>query len=408
MATLITGTTVAQVIPIALSPILTRIYSPDDFGILTLYVSICAIFSVISTLRYELAIVQPRSNKDAKSIVIISLVIVSVLSAILLVSATLINILELDIFKDKSIYIWLYFVPFSVFFMGLYNISNYWLLREGQYREMSKSKMVQGTSLSISKVLIGLIKNNGLIIGHIIGQFFSTMYVFKRSNKYWSNIEKPSKIRIKRNLTEYKAMPLYSSPGAFADTLSSQLPVFTITYFFGSFITGFFGLTFRILNMPAALVSSAISQVILKEIMDREHNKSQKNLISFVLKIFFSLLALITPFGIFIWFFGESVFSIVFGENWSQAGSMSSILIIAVVIRFSVSPLSSILSVKENIKLGVLWQFCYLVTLSSTLMFFSKSKLDIFLWAFVIHEVAIYSLYLLMILIGAKRLQGVK
>lgn len=408
IATLITGTTVAQIIPIAISPILTRIYTPKDFGTLTLYISICAIFSVVATLRYELAIVQPKNDQDAKSIVIVSFILVTTISLICLIFAVIYNFFNLNILEGENISEWLYLAPASVFCVGVYNISNYWLLRESRYKDMATSKMIQGASLSVSQVSLSVIKSNGLVFGHLIGQILSTIFIFRRSSKFWKRVPNPSLKICKENIKKYKAMPLYSTPGAFADNLSTQLPVFTITYIFGTYITGIFGLTFRILNMPAALVSQAISQVVYKRVVDQDHSQDQKHLLAFIFKIFFSLLALVLPFAIVIWFFGEEIFSFLFGEEWRQAGSMASILIIAIVFRFAISPLSTVLAINENVKLGVAWQFTYLITLSSTLMFFSRFELDTFLWAFVIHEVVIYLFYLIMILIGVKRLQGAK
>lgn len=407
IAILITGTTVAQIIPIAISPILTRIYTPEDFGVLTLYVSICAVFSVIATLRYELAIVQPKDDRDAKSIVIISFILITAISLICLVFVMFYNFLDLDVLKGENISFWLYLAPVSIFCMGIYNISNYWLLRKSKYKDMSTSKMIQGASLSTSQVLLGVIKNNGLIFGYLIGQVLSTIFIFRRSSKSWKKIANPSVKLCKFNLKKYKSMPLYSAPGAFADNFSTQLPIFTITYIFGSYVTGIFGLTFRILNMPAALVSQAISQVVYKKVIDQDHDQNQQYLFSFVFKVFFSLCALVTPFAIIIWFYGQDIFSFIFGAEWQQAGSMASTLILAIVLRFAINPLSTILAIDKNVILGVIWQFSYLITLSCTLWFFRKNDLESFLWAFVIHEIIQYIFYFIIILIGVKRLQGV-
>ena len=73
--TLMTGTTIAQAIPIAISPILTRIYAPEDFGMFALYMSVASIISVIATGRYELAIMLPKKDEDAVNIVALSIII---------------------------------------------------------------------------------------------------------------------------------------------------------------------------------------------------------------------------------------------------------------------------------------------------------------------------------------------
>jgi O-antigen/teichoic acid export membrane protein len=104
------------------------------------------------------------------------------------------------------------------------------------------------------------------------------------------------------------------------------------------------------------------------------------------------------PFIGFIGLFGEDLFVIVFGESWRVAGEMAAILVVAVAIRFAVSPLSSVLALDHNVKIGVLWQFIYLITITTTLFYFSSFSIASLLYAFVVHEVLLYLLYLLLIL----------
>lgn len=101
IATLITGTTVAQAIPIAISPILTRIYTPEEFGPLALYISITSIFSVIATFRYELTIVQVQCDEDAKSLIQLSFFLISIVSFFSLIFAIAYNVFDWN-FLQKS------------------------------------------------------------------------------------------------------------------------------------------------------------------------------------------------------------------------------------------------------------------------------------------------------------------
>ena len=116
--TLMLGTTIAQAIPIIISPILTRIYSPEEFGSLILFMSIVSILSVIVSLRYEKAIVQPLSDEDAISLVVISMLVTTGVSAVL---AILINIFYTQIQEllgNHEISILKYWVPFTVLIIG--------------------------------------------------------------------------------------------------------------------------------------------------------------------------------------------------------------------------------------------------------------------------------------------------
>lgn len=407
IATLITGTTVAQAIPIAISPILTRIYTPEEFGLLALYISITSIFSVIATFRYELTIVQVQDDKDARSLIQLSFFLISIVSFFSLIFAVAYNVFDWNFLQNPDIGKWLYLAPLSIFLIGTYNVCNYWLLRKNSYQNMANGKMIQGGSISFFQVFIGFFKSTGLIVGQILGQLLSVIYIYFSSKEKWKGIKRPALKQCLDNAKVYKKMPIYSTPGAFADNLSLQMPIFMISYFFGTYITGIFSFTFRMLNMPSALISAAVSQVLYKKINEAIQD-THYNIMGFVLKVFSILLALILPFAIFVWLFGEPIFAFVFGEEWRKAGAIASILVIAVVIRFSVSPLSSILSIEKNIKLGVSWQFTYLMTICTTLFLFRKAEITTFLWAFVVHELFLYSLYFLIILIGANRLQGNK
>jgi len=73
--TLMTGTTIAQAIPIAISPVLIRIYTSEDFGVFALYMSIASILSVVATGRYEMAIMLPKKDSDAINVVVLSMII---------------------------------------------------------------------------------------------------------------------------------------------------------------------------------------------------------------------------------------------------------------------------------------------------------------------------------------------
>ena len=116
--TLMTGTTIAQAIPIAISPILTRIYTPEDFGVVALFMAIVMIFGSIISARYEFAIMLPEKEVDAINLVALSILIMIIISFTLF----MIIIFNIDLFtkllKNNELRLWLYFIPLIVFFWG--------------------------------------------------------------------------------------------------------------------------------------------------------------------------------------------------------------------------------------------------------------------------------------------------
>ena len=396
-----TGTTVAQAIPIAISPILTRMYSPESFGVLAIFISVAAVISSIANLRYQLAIVQPKENEDAASLVILSIIIAMIMS---LISLVIVHMFNQDIrlfLGNDSIGAWLYLTPVSIFIFGFYQALNYWYVRQQYFKNIALSKVGQGAVGGLAQLIFGLMASGplGLIAGHIIGQVTALIVLLKSFFNNEQAFKAVTLNKVVMNATRYKRMPKHSAPGAVVDSLSAQMPNFFIVKYFDLVAAGFLGLVFRVLNVPLALISGAIGQVLLQRLAQGENgSKLGTNERIFLLKIFFILLAIIFPFVLLIRSYGDLLFVITFGEQWRVAGEMAGIVVIAIAIRFAVSPLSVVMALERNIKVGVVWQFVYLITISSTLMYFASYPLLTFLKAFVIHELILYSLYLAIIL----------
>jgi O-antigen/teichoic acid export membrane protein len=214
----------------------------------------------------------------------------------------------------------------------------------------------------------------------------------------------PKKIkrnRILANARKFKKFPKMSAWGGLVDTAATQMPIFIVTKIFGVAITGMYGMTFKVLNTPMALISNSISQVIFQKVAAL-HKKQPELLFNFVLKIFLLLLAIAIPFVVLIGFFGVELFSFVFGQNWAMAGYFAKMLSVAVAVRFTVSPLSSVLALNHNVERGVRWQLTYFITITATLIAASGLEINNFLLVFVIHEVVLYGLYLYIILVASR------
>ena len=179
------------------------------------------------------------------------------------------------------------------------------------------------------------------------------------------------------------------------------MPIFIITKFYSHSIVGMFSLTFRMLNIPSNIISSAIAQVLFQKIIEISHN-NPKQLVSYIVKLFFILIILYLPIVILLIIFGEDLFEWFFGYQWREAGSYAGYLGIAFAIRFAVSPLSAVLGLEKNIKIGVIWQLFYLCTTTCTLLFFINFSFKIFLTAFIFHEIVLYLIYMKLIIDAAK------
>ena len=141
--TLMTGITIAQAIPIAISPILTRIYTPEDFGVFALFVAISSIIGSVACGRYELAIMLPKKDENAINIFALGFIITCVACLILLILAITLNDFLVNLLGNKEIGFWLYFIPISVFFMGLFNLLNYFNNRKKNYQDLRNATIIK-------------------------------------------------------------------------------------------------------------------------------------------------------------------------------------------------------------------------------------------------------------------------
>lgn len=401
--TLMTGTTLAQAIPIAAMPLLTRLYTPEDFGVLALYMSLAGMISVIITARYEVAVMLPERDEDAASLMALSVCIAGAISLVLLLIVYFFNEGIQTLLNSKAIGSWLYLLPITVFVTGVWQALNYWNNRAKKFKRLAVSRVMQGGGMTVGQFALSSLSAGGLVLGYLVGQA-SGLWVFltrtwREDRRVLSQVTPASMFE---NAGRYSKFPKYSTVGALLDNTAVQMPILMLSKFYDTHVVGVFSLTFRALNLPMSLIAASFSQVLFQRFVALQR-ESPERLAPFVVKLFFGLLALMTPIVGFVWLFGPELFGLVFGETWRQAGDYAKVLIFAVAIRFAVSPLSTVLAMDHNIKIGTLWQMIYFITVTSTLYVFRDAGMEKFLLAFTLHEIALYSLYLGFIIFGAKR-----
>lgn len=347
--TLMTGTSIAQAIPIVISPILTRIYSPDEFGVLALYLALYTFIGIIATARYEVTIVLPKNDNDAINIVSLAIVITVIMSLVTLFLILLFGDIIVEVFNAPSLDKWLYFIPVSVFLTGLYQTFNYWNIRKKRYKSIAISRISQSSSTAIVNLSVGYsgFSSYGLVSGQIIGQLFSTL-VLLRDMIFMNRISLKS-ISLNRmiaNAKRYKKFPLINSFHAFMDVLQSSGIVFIISFIFSSLIVGFYSMTMRIMGAPISLIGSAMSQVYYQKASSIVNEKG--DLFPLTKNMMIRLFIIAFPFMLIIIFFGESLFKILLGENWAVAGVYAQLLSPYFFFKFIISPVSSLPNILDR------------------------------------------------------------
>lgn len=401
VATLFTGTTIAQLIPLIISPILTRMYSPAEFGILAIFVALASIIGVVASGRYEFAVMQASSDTAAKTLVVLSFIVTLLTSITLLVVILVLINVSFFSFLDENIRFWLYLVPVSVASLGVFQTLNYWFNRNKNYKAIAAAKIFQSAInvlTSLSLFFVTILPAFGLVFAHILAQIIAAAYLLKKTDFGRADF------RVKRTDIIYNAklfyrFPLISAPGALLNTIAIQMPVIYVSKFYDLVSAGYFNFVYRIIGGPLSLLSAAISQVFLQKITSGNPKNLYKNVLLAALILFFVCLPVVLVISIW----GPEIFGFIFGYHWLVAGEFAKILIFSIAVRFIVSPLSMVVAVDRYVAWGAFWQVFTFIFVISFLYLIHGYHFKIFIMAYVIQDLISYLSYFIVIITAAKK-----
>jgi O-antigen/teichoic acid export membrane protein len=389
---LISGTIIAQLISIMLQPFLRRFFSPESFGVYSVYLSLIGIITVISSLRIDDAIVLPETDKESANLLSLSLIFSFVFNLLLFVVVLLYGgkiIVFLNLPSTFPVPV-LYIIPLGAFLYNTYQCLNYWLIRKQKYYSVSANKLIRRGSEGLSQVGFAFAKKiNGLIYSDIIGQIANVFTVLIQSLKYGLNFKTVSLKKLKYVLKKYQDFPKYNLIPAFMSTCSFMLPPIFINKYFSSESAGFFDLAKLLLSVPLALVATSFSSVLLQRVTEK-FNKRE----SFIneLKPIIVIVSIISATELVcILLFGENLFRVIFGNNWIYSGKISKILVWSFTFNFMVSTFTTIFVSMRRIKTYSYYQVIYFAAILSLLFFKSLDFME-FLKIYVLIEVMCYVL----------------
>jgi O-antigen/teichoic acid export membrane protein len=393
--TLMTGTTIAQAIPVAISPILTRIYSPQDFGVFALFLAVVGFFSVVSSLRYEQAILVPKDDEDAINIFALGFLVNAFISIFLFLIVAILHKEITNLFNNKEIETWLWFVPLTIFFIGFFNLLTYWNNRKKHYANIAKATIIKSIILAVSQIVIGTIKSGalGLVSGQILSSVFSNMRLAKALLNNKKLLKTISKETMAREAKKYIDFPRFQAPHAMLNNLSSNLPTFVFSALFGIGIVGFYSLATRIVFAPLGILSNASAKVYNQKISEL-YNKHE-DAYAFTIRFLKSLIKKIILPLIVIVAFAPYIFAFVFGENWREAGIYTQILspwIILNLLASTISFIPSLLGMQKKAFIVSIFQVFLIAIAISIGGYYNNIYLALFLFCVLNCMVLLYNM----------------
>ncbi len=392
---LISGTILSQGLIIFSTPLITRLYSPKDFGILALFTSISSIGAIISTGRYELAIGLPKKNSDARVLATLVLIVGFIISSFYL---SLIFILKIwsNYFSDFEYFIdssYVLMIPVFTFFAAVISSLQYFAQRNKRYKLITIGNFIQ-TIVTITLSLISALffpVVGALIYSYVLGQFCSLFYYLLNLDNFKLNFDFSKLINsAKLNISFPKFMLLSD----LAFTVTQQFIPILFAIIFNSTVVGFYSLANRILKIPSIVLGSSISNVFRNEVIDCvQMNKDPGPMYR---ETFKKLLWISTPIFLIIGIFSPDIFVLIFGQKWELAGKFAQLLSIMIFFDFISSPFNSLFYIFKKQDVFMLIQVTRtIVNISSIALGYSIS-LDAYhsLILFVISDI-VFSCFLL-------------
>ena len=337
---LLTSISIAQLIPIIITPILTQYFTPEDFGVYGLYVSICSIFGIVASGKYDVAIMLPQKKEDSINILFLSFLITFLFSTFCF---SILNIFDDVFFKltnSKFLKEYYFIIPISIFLISMNQSLIVWFNRNKKYNTIANQNLLKSGSNSGSSLILGIQSIHvGLIISHLISliiiSFWNIVHFIQECNKY--NINQKL---IRRNFLKYIDFLKFSTVSNLFNSFSNIGMTALIVIFFGPKIAGLYFLAEKLIAIPISFITSSVSQVYFQQASKLFHS-NKKELIKLTNQIQKNVFFVLFPFLLICSVFGENIFSL-FGDEWTEAGVIVKYFAVFILFKNIYSPISHI------------------------------------------------------------------
>lgn len=319
-AKLLTANVIAQAIGLLVYPILTRIYSPEDFGLLNLFLSIGGVLVLLATAEYQYAIVLPKKEEDARGLVHICGLLLLITTGIVLMSVPFAASIA-RLFNTPELAGWYWLMPVFVFVMGLWNMLNYWYIRRKEYSRISGYQMAQSVFSASGKLGLGTMGylQGGMIITTTLAPLasisISILLAWKKHIRYlFAN----PRVRLKELFKQYRNFPIYSLPRSIINTIAGQLPVLLLTPVFGTKEIGFWSMAILLAFSPISMISKAVYQVLYQHVSQKVNEK--QSIGGIFVKFTLVSLTIAIPVFLVLYVFLPNLCGWLLGEGWKITG----------------------------------------------------------------------------------------
>lgn len=316
------GTAISQGMLILASPVLTRLYSPADFGVLAVYLSLVSVLVIVASLRYEFALPIPEEDGDAIHLLALCLALVALTTSLAAVALLFARERVLAWMGAPGLGPFLWLVPVSILGAGLYQVFNCWAIRKGRYGRIARTKVTQGLTTLSLQLAVGAMSGGpvGLLVGDAAGRTNGTRTLAMLDwRDDWRLLRAVTWPGIWKAALRYRRFPLLSSSTALMNTLNLRLPALLLAIHYGPAVAGGFILAQRVFALPSSVIGESVAQVYFGAFAKMSY-QGPAGLMGLFQGTVKRMLALALPLMLLSSLAGWLLFPVLFGAAWQEAG----------------------------------------------------------------------------------------
>ena len=345
---LVGGTAFAQGLGVVAMPLLTRLYSPADFGTLALFSALLGMISVVASLRYQIAIPLPEQDYQAANLLALALICLVCVTVLTTGASLLFPDQIAGLMKAPALVGYLWLLPIAVVATGAYGIFQYWATRKKAFAHIARTRVEQSIGGVGLQFAMGL-KNAsalGLIVGQIVSNGAGVWGLARRAYRFDREVLQQINYNdIKAVAREYIRFPKYSALEALTNTAGIQLPIILISSLSSQAEVGYLMLAMKLMQIPMTLIGTSVSQVYFSRAVDESR---EGRLGVFTAKVIGQLAKVGIGPLIFIGMVSPTFFAYVFGVQWGRSGELVAWMTPWFVLQFLASPVSMSLHITSH------------------------------------------------------------
>lgn len=347
---LVTGTLGGHVVMAAVTPVVSRLYTPQDFAVIGIFISLLSLLVVVSDGGYSRAALLPDSDGVAACAL--------VLGACMVGATTGATVIGVWLFKDQlavwtnapvlSRYLW--WLPLMVLAAGLYHVGSFWAIRRHAYHLIARVRVELSAGQAVTIVALGLAKIGGvgLIIGDAVGAVIGACRLAAFA---WRGdsllLRRVTGAGLRSVAGRYAYFPLFAMPATFLQSLQTKIPILLIAAFYGAHAAGSLTFAHGLIWVLTTVVSDTVAQVYLGRGAElaRHHPEQLRRLFNRTARL---LLTTLAPPLVLLGVVSPPLFAAVFGGEWLDAGHYVRSLVPALLARLVVGPIFQTLTILER------------------------------------------------------------